>query len=149
MTHVTSDESAEDIRQDEESAGFSTELYHPNVYDFFTDRLAYLVPLPPAESGLAWCAEWFRHAQALSRLDAVWRAWEHLRLEPALGIANWWTHYVDPHMRALMDPVAGPFARCRNGHENSEPLPSAPAPEGLFSDQRQILPLADDPLELG
>lgn len=117
---------------------------------FVADRLVHLVPLPTPESGRVWCPSWFWHAQALTRLDAVWRAWEHLRHDPALGISSWWTHHVDPHMRALMDPVTGPFARCADGHRPDEPLPTDPMPEELLlTDQRNMWPLADDPLALG
>lgn len=143
------DESAEDIRLDEESAGRPAQLWYPNVAEFVHDRLVHFFPLPSPKSELVWCPSWFRHPQALSRLDAVWRAWEHLRQDPALGMSNWWTHYADPNMRALMDPVDGPFARCVNGHQPNEPLPVDPLPEGLFSDQRELSPLADDPLALG
>lgn len=142
------DESAEDIRRDEESVARPAELWYPNVAEFVADRLAHLIPCPTPDSGQVWCSSWFRHAQALSRLDALWRAWENLRFDPALGISNWWTHYVDPHMRALMDPVTGPFARCADGHQNNEPLPLDPVPEGLFKDQRHTWPLSNDPLAL-
>jgi hypothetical protein len=142
------DESAEDIRRDEEDAGRPAELWYPHVAAFVTDRLVYLVNLPTPESGLVWCPSWFRHAGALSRLDSIWRAWEHLRQDPALGMANWWTHYADPHMRALMDPVTGPFARCANGHQPNVTLPVEQEPEGLFVDQRNKGPIADDPLAL-
>ncbi|MFE2757515.1 DUF4913 domain-containing protein [Actinosynnema sp. NPDC059335] len=144
------DESAEDIRQDEERVGRPAELFYPHVAEFVTDRLIYLIPRPTPESRLVWCPSWFRHAQALSRLDSVWRAWESLRFDPALGMANWWTHYADPHLRALMDPVTGPFARCVDGHRSDEPLPVDLPPEGLFTDQRNTwnLPFPDDPLAL-
>jgi len=148
MTSAQDDESAEDIRRDEESVGRPAELFYPNVGEFVTDRLVHLVPLPPPESGQVWCSSWFRHAQALSRLDSIWRAWENLRFDPALGMSNWWTHYADPNMRALMDARTGPFARCVNGHQSNEPLPVDPAPDGLFTDQRNQAPLADDPLAL-
>lgn len=36
-------------------------------------------------------------------MEAIWRAWEHLRLEPALGVSTWWLNHADPHMRLLMD----------------------------------------------
>lgn len=140
-------EPADDIRFDEESVGRPAELFYPNVAEFVTTRLVYFYPLPVPESGLVWCPEWFRHAQALSRLDAVWRAWEHLRLDPALGISNWWTNYADPNMRALMDPLSGPFARCADGHQDNESLPSEPVPDGLFQDQRARWPLPADPLD--
>ena len=26
-----------------------------------------------------WCPEWWRHPEAVARLDALWRAWEHLQ----------------------------------------------------------------------
>lgn len=36
-------------------------------------------------------------------MEAIWRAWEYLRLEAALGISTWWLNHADPHMRVLMD----------------------------------------------
>jgi hypothetical protein len=51
-------------------------------------------------------------------------------------------------MRALMDPLTGPFAGCADGHQPDEPLPVEQEPEGLFTDQRNLWPLADDPLAL-
>lgn len=36
-------------------------------------------------------------------MEAIWRAWEHLRLEPALGVSTWSLNHADPHMRVLMD----------------------------------------------
>ena len=142
------DGSAEEIRRDEESVGRLAELFYPHVGEFVTDRLIYLYQRPTPESGLVWCPEWFRHAQALSRLDSIWRAWEHLRFDPAVGMSNWWTNYADPNMRALMDPVTGPFARCVNGHQDPEPLPVVTVPDGLFKDQRVTWPIATDPLAL-
>jgi hypothetical protein len=142
------DESAEDIRRDEESAARPAELYYGNVNEFVTDRLIYLCQLPGPASGRVWCPEWYRHAQALSRLDSIWRAWEHLRFDPALGMSNWWLHHADPHMRALTDPIDGPFARCANGHESGPPLPIMEPPAGLFTDQRNNLPQAGNPFAI-
>lgn len=142
------DEPVEDVQRDEESAARRAELFYPSCYEFVTDRLAYLVPLPTPESGQVWCPEWYLHAQAISRLDALWRAWESLRFEADLGISNWWIHHVDPHMRVLLDPVTGPFARCAQGHERSEPLPTVPPPPGLFEDQRHTWLVTGDPFAL-
>ncbi|MFJ7996370.1 DUF4913 domain-containing protein [Streptomyces sp. NPDC096310] len=139
------DESLDDIRHDEEEAASPAELFHANVHEFVTNRLAYLVPAPAPGSGRIWCPSWFTHAQALSRLDSVWRAWEMLRFDPALGMSNWWIHHAEPHMRALMDPVTGPFARCGDGHQSEEPLALELPPEGLFTDQRET---PKDPLAL-
>ncbi|MGW6398140.1 DUF4913 domain-containing protein [Streptomyces sp. NPDC055134] len=69
------------------------------------------------------CPSWFSHAQVFSRLDSMWRAWETLRWDGAMGMSNWWLHHVDPYVSALLDPVNGPFARCGEGHQRDEPLP--------------------------
>jgi Domain of unknown function (DUF4913) len=142
------DESAEDIRRDEESVARQAELYYGNVNEFVTDRFVHLYPLPGPASTLVWCPEWFAHAPALSRLDSIWRAWERLRFDPVLGMSNWWLHHVDPHMRVLLDPVDGPFARCGNGHVSNEPLPVAEPPAGLFTDQRSTWLQTGDPFAL-
>lgn len=131
------DESAEDIRRDEEDAARPAELFYPHVAAFVSERLVHLVSSTALGSGRVWCPEWYRHAEALSRLDSVWRAWEALRHDGGLGMSNWWTHHLDPNMRALLDPDTGPFARCVDGcHGFNEPLPMIPPPEGLFVDQR-------------
>jgi hypothetical protein len=144
------EESAEDIRRDEEKAAAEVGLFHANVNEFVTERLVYFIPRPVPGSGRVWCAEWYRHAQALSRLDSIWRAWEHLRQDPALGMSNWWVHYADPNIRALLDPVTGPFGRCADGHDpdSTEPLPVFEPPEGLFFDQRESANPAADPFSL-
>jgi hypothetical protein len=50
-------------------------------------------------------------------MESIWRAWEHLRLEPALGISTWFLNHADPHMRVLMDKE-GPFKKCAyDGHK--------------------------------
>ncbi|MFF1701027.1 DUF4913 domain-containing protein [Streptomyces sp. NPDC058252] len=133
---IRRDESAEEIRRDEEFAGRPAELWYANVGEFVTDRLAYFVPSPTPESGQVWCPQWFRHPVALSRLDALWRAWEALRWDAGLGMSSWWINHFEPHLRALSDPVTGPFAHCVDGHRNNEPLLLAPAPEGLFREER-------------
>ena len=142
------DKLLDEIIEDEIQKEKSPDLFYGNVEEFVKDRFVYLFARSP-ESGLAWCSEWYRHAEALSRLDAIWRAWEHLRLDPATGMSNWWLHHVDPHMRVLMDPVAGPFTQCTNGvhNENPPPLPVQEPPAGLFFDQRAE-PLSGTPLGL-
>jgi hypothetical protein len=112
------------------------ELFYPHVAAFVQDRLVYLYSRRLGQQ-FVWCPEWFRHAEALSRLDAIWRAWEQLRLEPA-GISVWWRDHADPQMSALLDPD-GPFAACRGQHSEYPvpPLPVEEPPAGLFFDQRQ------------
>jgi uncharacterized protein DUF4913 len=45
-----------------------------------------------------WCPEWWRHPEAVARLDALWRAWEHLRLDAATGLSVWFRDHADHHM---------------------------------------------------
>jgi len=60
---------------------------------------------------LRWCAQWHDHPEALLRLEALWRSWEALRLDPTLGIATWLTNYADPQLAALLHR-SGTFASC-------------------------------------
>jgi hypothetical protein len=83
-----------------------------------------------------WCIEWYYHPEALSRVEALWRAWEHPRLDGATGISVWWKNHADHHMSVLMDP-RGPFYKCdmqkNRGPEHLEPKK---APNGWFPDVR-------------
>lgn len=89
-----------------------------------------------------WCPEWWKHPEALSRLDALWRAWEYLRLDAATGMSVWWLDHADKHMAKLFDPQ-GPFKYCsaRNGHKDMlVPLPMNVPPNGLANKSRGELP---------
>ncbi len=83
-----------------------------------------------------WCSQWWRHPEALDRLDALWRAWEALRRDPATGPAVWWKDYADPLMTVLLSRD-GPFGQCRGSrHANAnllvQPLPLDIPEAGLF-----------------
>ena len=61
----------------------------------------------PIGGEIRWCDEWREHAEAVTRLEALWRSWEVLRLDPNLGIATWLTTYLDPLLVVLLSR-AGP-----------------------------------------
>lgn len=83
---------------------------------------------------LRWCASWWDHAEAIYRLEALWRSWELYRLEPRLGIASWLRDYLDPQLRELTSPT-GPFASCTDErHSPATPLRTEPPPEEYLSD---------------
>jgi hypothetical protein len=115
----------------------AAELVYDSAIEFFAELLAPSYVRDVNEGAeLAWCPEWYKHPEALIRMEAIWRAWEHLRLEPALGISSWWLNHADPHMRVLMDKE-GPFKKCAyDGHKKQTPEKSAlphVAPElGIF-----------------
>ena len=81
-----------------------------------------------------WCASWWDHAEALYRLEALWRTWELYRLEPRLGIASWLRDDLDPQLRELTSPT-GPFASCTaDRHSPVKALRTNQPPEGYLTD---------------
>lgn len=81
-----------------------------------------------------WCASWWDHAEAIYRLEALWRTWELYRLEPRLGIASWLRDYLDPQLRELTNPT-GPFASCtEDRHSPGKALRTNQPPETYLND---------------
>ncbi|HEV8628078.1 MAG TPA: DUF4913 domain-containing protein [Acidimicrobiia bacterium] len=79
-----------------------------------------------------WCAQWWLHAEAIVRLEALWRSWETLRLDPNLGMATWLRDHLDPQRQVLMGD-SGPFQACEGTEHNPPPeLPVLPAPAGYW-----------------
>ncbi len=82
-----------------------------------------------------WCPSWWRHPEAISRLYALWRAWETLRVgDPDTGMSIWWRDHFDSHF-AVMTGEYGPFNKCSpdRGHVNTAPLPVEPAPAEVLA----------------
>jgi hypothetical protein len=72
-----------------------------------------------------WCPRWQEHAEAITRLEALWRSWEALRLDPALGMATWLSHHLDQQLPILLGRQ-GPFAQCTpDRHMSASRLPLA------------------------
>ncbi|MBD2763586.1 DUF4913 domain-containing protein [Kocuria sp. cx-116] len=113
------------------------ELFYSNVAEFVAEQLAPVyrrdVDLAGRSTTFTWCAQWWRHDEAVSRLSGLWRAWENLRTDPTTGLAVWWRDYADPTMRVLFDEK-GPFHGCTPRAHNPKgiSLPLNPPPEGLF-----------------
>jgi hypothetical protein len=77
-----------------------------------------------------WCGEWWRHPEAISRLEALWRSWEALRLDPLLGMSTWYSGHLD-HQLPILTAAAGPFAECdptRHFPPETDRLAHVPAP---------------------
>ena len=107
------------------------ELVFPDTEAFVRDYLAvtYRRPLDGGRTA-TWCPQWWAHPEAVLRLEALWRSWEYLRTDPALGMSVWLRDHADHHMPVLFDP-AGPFKGCTpdKGHgDRLLPLPLTPAP---------------------
>ena len=78
-----------------------------------------------------WCPQWWRHAEAVARLESLWRAWEHLRQDAATGLSVWFRDHADHHMTVLLD-ADGPFKGCDGRHSDRplEDVAARPAPGG-------------------
>jgi hypothetical protein len=66
-----------------------------------------------------WCRQWWQHAEAITRLTALWHSWEALRLEPGTGMAIWLREHLDHQLTVLLGR-GGPFAQCSED-EHIEP----------------------------
>lgn len=83
---------------------------------------------------MRWCPSWWDHAEAIYRLEALWRSWEVYRLEPRLGIASWLRDFLDPQLAALTSPT-GPFAQCTDDrHSPVKALRTEQPPEDYLDD---------------
>lgn len=79
-----------------------------------------------------WCREWWQHAEAITRLTALWHAWESLRLQPGTGMASWLRDHLD-HQLPLLLGRGGPFAQCsEEEHIHPRQASSGVAPPGWW-----------------
>lgn len=124
------------------------ELVYGSVDEFVREYLRHVYRRATSEQRV-WAARWWEYDEAVIRLEALWRAWEHLRLDPSTGMSVWWRDHADHHMAVLMDPE-GPFAASdrygdENGADKGAPLPYEAPPAGLFPDVRKQQESAEPP----
>jgi len=96
-----------------------------------------------------WCAQWWRHAEAIVRLSALWHAWETMRLQGGTGMSLWFRDHLDHQLPILMGP-RGPFYQCSET-EHFEPHRAKltppldgwfdPAPPGLGESIERLTPM--------
>jgi hypothetical protein len=125
-----------------------TEVPEP-VYAQLEDWLIdYFLPMFRRTLGgeYRWCGQWWRHGEAISRLTALWHAWEVLRLQPGTGIATWYRDHLDHQLPILMG-ARGPFCQCsEDAHREPHEAAVVPAPErwwDLSHDPDTLVRLAD------
>ncbi len=93
------------------------------------------------------CPQWWKHPEAVARMDALWRAFEQLRQDPGTGMSVFWRDHADHHMTVLLDSD-GPFKGCEDGHSEHPlgPIEQDEAPAALFKrDERGMPSAAADP----
>lgn len=116
------------------------ELVYGSVDEFVREYLRHVYRRATSDQRV-WAARWWEYDEAVIRLEALWRAWEHLRLDPSTGMSVWWRDHADHHMAVLMDPE-GPFAAANHYDEENDADKGAPLPyeaprAGLFPDVRK------------
>lgn len=115
-------------------------LYYGSVDEFVREYLRHVYRRRIDGRHRVWAARWWEHDEAVIRLEALWRAWEHLRRDPGTGMSVWWRDHADHHMAVLMEADGPFFTADVSGESNQarkdEPLPYAPPPPGLFPDVR-------------
>jgi hypothetical protein len=129
--------SSPDAEPEEESGEDDAPQLHYGSVDEFVREV--VLPMYQRKVGVRgsrrWSAQWWRNAEAVSRLEAMWRAWENLRQDGATGMSTWWRDHADYHMNILLS-ADGPFGRSEDENKPGAPLPYDPPPPGLFTDAR-------------
>lgn len=125
---------------DEESVESKPTLHYGSVDEFVREYLRNVYRRRIDGRHRVWAGRWWEHPEAVIRLEALWRSWEHLRQDAATGMSVWWRDHADHHMAVLMDPD-GPFTTATEGEENlskrGAPLPYVAPPVGTFPDERE------------
>jgi len=87
------------------------------------------------------CPQWWKHPEAVARIDGLWRAFEALRQDPGTGMSVFWRDHVDHHMSVLLD-ADGPFKGCHDGHSDHPlgPIDQHEPPAALFERDGRGLP---------
>ena len=130
----------DDFRDDGDAADVDEEapgLMYGSVDEFVREYLRHMYtrPVGGGNARYRWAADWWRHPEAVARLEGLWRSWEHLRQDPAIGASTWWRDHADHHMTILLS-TDGPFARSKDACDPGEPLPYVEPPAGWFPDMR-------------
>lgn len=148
MTDLLIDDGFDDFAESDDDGGYEApaapETEFESVYEFVDDHLVLLYARHvKTKPGRLWCPRWFEHAEAVSRLEALWRAYESLRLDPATGMSVWWRDHADHHMAVLMS-ADGPFEGCSADRGHNRPPP--PLPTETLTDRalRKAMSATDD-----
>lgn len=109
------------------SASSHFETFYGSLQEWVEQHFVHMFARPVGND-LRWCSQWWDHAEAYGRLDALWRAWEVTRERPE-SLPGWWL-MLDHHLPRLTDP-RGTFGECKpDRHTPPTALLCAPMPAG-------------------
>lgn len=128
----TTEPESTDAEQDQDG-GEAPEPVFPSLEAWVAGYLIHHVTVDLG-AGMYWCSQWWRHTEALSRLEGIWREWETHRLPDGAGMSVWWRDHADHQLNALMESSRSPFRQCTptEHRDHLQPLPVEPAPPGWF-----------------
>lgn len=66
-------------------AGEAPELVYGTAEEFLHEQLLPTYVRSVSGKTAKWCIEWYFHPEPVSRIAALWRAWEHLGLDRPPG----------------------------------------------------------------
>lgn len=124
------EEIASDPGEDEFVAAADTHADEPpdpffaSVYEFVEEHLVQVYARNVNKPSRRWCKQWWAHKEAVSRLEALWRAYEQMRTDPGSAMSSWWLDHADRQMAVLLDPE-GPFDGCSAEFDRHEPAADA------------------------
>ena len=104
-----------------------------SVYEFVEQHLVLIYARNVNKPGRRWCKQWWAHREAMSRFEALWRAYEQMRTDPGSAMSSWWLDHADRQMAVLLDPD-GPFDGCSAEFDRHEPA----------ADYLPVEPMTDD-----
>lgn len=130
---------ADDVEQTPDAGNGGPDLVFGSVIEFYREYLRHTYARRITGTSTVWSSRWWKYDEPLQRIEALWRAWEHLRLDPATGLSVWFRDHADHHMRVLMDPD-GAFAGSEERTKRGDSLPNEDPPAGLFSDVAKKMP---------
>lgn len=113
---LTEPGSAAHAQREPEAPGQHEPINMPRLVRWVSDNVAGLVDrrIPTTDGAPRWCLEWWQHAEAIARFEALRQAWEDLVAQGGTAMLVYFRDYLDPTLGALM-AEAGPFARCKSG----------------------------------
>ena len=138
MSDVAEWDDVDDVDENEDGTFEQPETFYGSADEFVRKFLILTYRREVSPRGeFRWDPQWWMHPEAVARLDALWRSWEHLRHDGATGMSVWWRDHADHHMGVLLS-VGGPFAKSSGTTNPGEPLPYHAPPTGLFVDVRNL-----------
>jgi hypothetical protein len=135
-------EDVSDQSQDQQAGALGAKVRQPVYWAVEEWVTGYFLPMFRRTLGgeYRWCAEWWRHGEAISRLTSLWHSWEILRLQPGTGLATWYRDHLDQQLPILMG-ARGPFYQCsESAHREPHEAAAMPAPGHWWDVGDEIIP---------